>query len=126
VEAHRTFREEVAGDGTPEGPRPGAILQAAKGVEVESAPKLHLGAEKSQTRGNAETPRWVSKRGREHVLRFLAPIPVPGCEAAAPIDPPARPVSANESHLEELPTGRVLYLRPSQSAPKPSSHSAGH
>ena len=74
VEAHRILREEVAGDGIPEEPTGlRAILQAAKGVEAESAPKLHYGAEESQTAGNAETRRWVSDWGRERFLSFLPP-----------------------------------------------------
>ena len=114
MEAHRTFREEVAGDGTPEElPRPRAILHAAKRVEAESAPKFHLGAEESQTAGNAEDRRWVSEGGENTSLRCLAPCQVPGYGAAAPIDPPTRLVSTNESHLEELPwTGLTLAAEP--------------
>ena len=88
MEAHRTFREEVAGDGTPEElPRPRAILHAAKRVEAESAPKFHLGAEESQTAGNAEDPRWVSEGGENTSLGSLAPCQVPGYGAAAPTGP---------------------------------------
>ena len=118
MEAHRTFREEVAGDGTPEElPRLRAILHAAKTVEAESAPKFHLGAEESQTAGNAEDRRWVSEGGENTSLRCLAPCQVPGYGAAAPIDPPTRLVSTNESHLEELPAGRVLRFRPNPPVP---------
>ena len=98
MEAHRTFREEVEGDGVPEEPpRPRAVLHAAKGFEAESAPKFHSGADESQTAGNAEDRRWVSDGGESTCLRSLAPRQVPGHGAAAPIDPPTRLVSTNES-----------------------------
>ena len=118
MEAHRTFREEVEGDGVPEEPpRPRAVLHAAKGFEAESAPKFHSGADESQTAGNAEDRRWVSEGGENTSLGVSRPHQVPGCGAATPIDPPTRPVGPHESHLEELPTGRVFTLPAERLAP---------
>ena len=74
MEAHRTFREEVAGDGTPEEPtRLRAVLQGTEGAKAESAPRHWLGADSSPLKGDTKARRWVSEREREHILRALAP-----------------------------------------------------
>jgi hypothetical protein len=100
---------------SPQGPGP--YSQPPKGSRLRPPQSHALGADESQTEGNAETRRWVSDGGEKTFLGSLAPYQVPGYGAAAPIDPPTRPVSANESHLEELPTGRVLTFRPNRLTP---------
>ena len=51
--------------------------------------------------------------GREHLSKVSRPLPSARLWSRAPIDPPTRLVSTNESHLEELPwTGLTLAAEP--------------
>jgi len=55
--------------------------------------------------------------GREHLSKVSRPLPSARLWSRAPIDPPTRLVSTNESHLEELPALRVLRFRPNPLVP---------